>query len=161
MHGRSRMTEEPRIPTMPGRKTPGFHRPRRRWRREGELLQPLFHRLKAARTIKAEKGGQPVVAGAGSGCGLRGECTQLHAIQSIGVETTGIWHNAMIRTQASKQAGKQATQASRAKQASKAKRSEQAKQSRQAKQDCMQNKGAALQQQWENTKASQPGRRYS
>ena len=29
MHGRSRMTIEPRIPTMPGRKTSGFHRPGR------------------------------------------------------------------------------------------------------------------------------------
>ena len=25
MHGRSRMTIDPRIPTMPGRSTPGFH----------------------------------------------------------------------------------------------------------------------------------------
>ena len=29
MHGRSRMTIDPRIPTMPGRSTSGFHRPGR------------------------------------------------------------------------------------------------------------------------------------
>ena len=27
MHGRSRVTVDPRIPTMPGRSTSGFHRP--------------------------------------------------------------------------------------------------------------------------------------
>ena len=27
VHGRSRMTIDPRIPTMPGRSTPGFHQP--------------------------------------------------------------------------------------------------------------------------------------
>ena len=42
MHGRSRMTIEPRIPTMPGRGMSGFHRPRQtllapsEWRREVE-----------------------------------------------------------------------------------------------------------------------------
>ena len=29
MHGRSRMSIDPRIPTMPGRRMPGFHRPGR------------------------------------------------------------------------------------------------------------------------------------
>ena len=29
VHGRSRLTIDPRIPTMPGRSTPGFHRPRK------------------------------------------------------------------------------------------------------------------------------------
>ena len=29
VHGRSRMTIDPRIPTMPGRSTSGFHRPGR------------------------------------------------------------------------------------------------------------------------------------
>ena len=29
MHGRSRMTIDPRIPSMPGRSTSGFHRPGR------------------------------------------------------------------------------------------------------------------------------------
>ena len=29
MHGRSRMTVDPRIPTIPGRSTSGFHRPGR------------------------------------------------------------------------------------------------------------------------------------
>ena len=27
MHGRGRMTIDPRIPTMPGRRTSGFHQP--------------------------------------------------------------------------------------------------------------------------------------
>ena len=29
MHGRSRVTIDPRTPTMPGRSTPGFHQPGR------------------------------------------------------------------------------------------------------------------------------------
>ena len=31
MHGRSRMTVDPRILAMPGRSTSGFHRPGRQW----------------------------------------------------------------------------------------------------------------------------------
>ena len=31
MHGRSRMTIDPRIPTMPGRSMSGFHRPGRHY----------------------------------------------------------------------------------------------------------------------------------
>ena len=31
MHGRSRTTMDPRIPTLPGRSTSGFHRPGRHW----------------------------------------------------------------------------------------------------------------------------------
>ena len=36
MHGRSRMTIDPRIPAMPGRSTSGFHRPGRPCLVEGE-----------------------------------------------------------------------------------------------------------------------------
>ena len=31
VHGRSRMTIDPRIPSMPGRSTSGFHQPGRHW----------------------------------------------------------------------------------------------------------------------------------
>ena len=46
MHGRSRMTIDPRTPTMPGRNTSGFHRPGRHWggmhRTVGVSKAPIF-----------------------------------------------------------------------------------------------------------------------
>ena len=59
MHGRSRMTIDPRIPTMPGRSTSGFHRPDRHWgrvmRRERVIYIPailLAHVPKPCRGLK-------------------------------------------------------------------------------------------------------------
>ena len=42
MHGRTRMTIDPRIPTMPGRSMSGFHRPSRGGGGAFLLLRMLF-----------------------------------------------------------------------------------------------------------------------
>ena len=58
-NGRSRMTTDPRIPTMPGRSTSGFHRPGRRWRKGGGgELAPLGRKN---RSVPGDKGEGPIL----------------------------------------------------------------------------------------------------
>ena len=56
MRGRSRMTRDPRVPTMPGRSTSGFHRPGRHCLNQarGELSymkSTLFHNISTVCTV--------------------------------------------------------------------------------------------------------------
>ena len=61
MHGRSRMTIDPRIPTMPGRSTSGFHQPGRHCLTKRPTV-PGWSTSGFRNNIRAEEEQLPVVA---------------------------------------------------------------------------------------------------